>query len=207
MWGQIAAITLPYVLSAMQDKPDRPEYRPPSGGQLPDRSGYLDEILQEGFSPQTELYEQATDVISDKIARQMGRRGLGSSSFASSAQSAALSDLANKYLENELKRKMDAVNTVTGYDMNKQRLAQNAYDAAYQAQMGDYKDQMDRQAAVTQGVAGMAQAGLGLYQRQQMANQRQQNYDDLIAAMQSPSSGQSQASYVPYGGYYPTPGG
>lgn len=199
-YAEIAAIALPYVLSAMQDKPDRPTYQgaPP----MADRSKYLDSLLNAGFNPQTELFEKAAGVTSDAVARQLGRRGLGSSSFAVNAQTSALNDLADRFLEKELERKQRALQTVTQYDLAKQQLAQGAYDSAYNAQIGGYQDQLARQQAAVQGMSGMAQGLLGLYQRNQMANQRQQNFDTMMAAMAPPPSTQAQP-YQPYQSYQP----
>lgn len=182
MYAQIAAVALPYVLSAMQRRPDMPQYQPQA--QLTDRSKYIDQILNAGFNPQADIYKQASDVVADRISREMGRQGLGGSSIASSSMSNALADLANKYLENELQRKTQALNTATTYDLNRANFQRGLDDAMYNANMAGYQDRTARQASAVQGLAGMAQAGLGLYQQNQMMNQRQQNFERMMNAYQ-----------------------
>lgn len=178
MYAQIAAVALPYVLSAMQRRPDMPQYQPTA--QLADRSQYIDQILNAGFNPNADIYKQASNVVADRVSREMGRQGLGGSSFASGAMSSALTDLANKYLENELQRKTQALSTATNYDMNQANFQRGLDESMYNAQMAGYQDRMQRQNAATQGMAGLAQAGLGIYQQQQLMDQRQQNFDRMM---------------------------
>lgn len=181
-YAQIAAVALPYILGAMQDKPDAP--RGPAPVMATDRSDYIDQILRAGFDPQTDLYNQASSQVADTLERQMARRGIAGGTIGGGVTRNALTDLANKYMENELARKQKALAMTIDYDFRRSDQANQANTAAYNYANQSYQDQMARQAGATAGISGMATAGLGIYQQQQMQNQRQENFDRVMSMNQ-----------------------
>lgn len=166
-YAQIAAVALPYVLGAMQKSPQAPQYAPPPTVNPPDRSMYSNALMSAAFNPNNEMYQGAAQVAQQQVARMLGRRGLAGSSIGGALMGNVQSQLANDYLMNQVQRQSQALGQINAMDMARAQHEANMYNQAYQAQMGDYQNQMARRQQAMAGIGGLAQAGLGIYQNHQ----------------------------------------
>lgn len=164
MW-ELGAALLPYVINAMTPRPDAPGA--PAPVVLPDRSKYQDMILQSGFNPQSELYNIATQRAMNEMNNQLINRGLASSSFGLNQLQSTQAELANKFLENEIQRRIQAFQAATGYDMQAAGIQQNNNQAAYNHDMARYQREVGDRNAMVGGIGNLVNAGIGVYRQYQ----------------------------------------
>ncbi len=165
MWWTVAAAALPYIIGAMQKKPKSPP--PPSQVVLPDRSAYMNQILQDGFNTNSTMYHNASDQVQEQVNRALARQGLVGSSGGAQAMVDSQNKVAQTFIDEKLRREQAAMGVVQGYDMGKAGIDQNnsAALAAYNA--ASYQSALARQAAVVQGVGSVAGAAANAYGAQE----------------------------------------
>lgn len=205
-----AAVAAPYVAQMLQGKPKTPGYQDP--GLPTDRSKYINQMLDAGFNPNSELLLRASAQAEDRVNRILGRSGLAGSSIGMQAHSLTQADLASKFLESQLDRQAKALAPVLAYDNNIYAARAGQAQQAYQSAMDAYGMAAARNAGQINNLSGLVNAGMGYYQmnqadsfRQQQLNQNQQIIDNMRANYGAPQYGVPGYSSSP-GPQYPTPG-
>lgn len=197
MWWQIAAAAIPAVVSATRKRPEAPQfYQVPL--KLPEIQPYQQKILDTAFDPQSETYKLASDVLADKIMRSTAQRGLAGSSMAAQLERTAMSDLANKFIENELNRRISALNTVHDQRMREATGSMQMGRARYGAEMDRYRDQLGSEQDLISGIGSAIGAIGGAYNQEQRQLQNQANFDRMMG-MQEQIYGITPMTGVPGG--------
>lgn len=118
------AMAAPMFLDAVTPPVD--QATPMADTKINQRPEYQNRILEGGFNPQSELYRLAGDRQAAQINRQMALRGMANSGTAIGAQNQAMTDLNNRFLENEQQRRIAAYNTVMAPEYQQANLNQNS---------------------------------------------------------------------------------
>lgn len=184
MWWQIAAAAAPYVYSMFQSQPDAPSA--PARVMPTARTGEVAKLLDAANNPNSAIYQQASDRTSEQVNRVLARQGLSGSAVAGQLQASTQAELANKWLEAEVARRNQALQTVMQYDQGMAGVANSNADAAYKYQMDNYNRQMQNNAGQLQAIGGLANAAAGAYgsyQADQRADARQLRADQRMDAM------------------------
>lgn len=181
--------------------------------QLPDRSKYQAALLDTAFNPQSDVYQMASNRAMDLVNRDLANKGLGHSSFGNQAVSSAQADLAAKFLENEMQRRIQAYNAVTGYDIAKANQQQGVAGQQWNENLANYNLNAQKEDALYQGVGNLAGIGANYYGGVQQQNQidamnaqNQKNQDRYLSILdrsqaQGPSGGYTSYSPTAYNGY------
>lgn len=159
---QLAAAVAPSLIGMMQRRPSMPGF----GYAAPDRESYVRQILSTGFNPQDEIYQLAMDKALSGVNTNLARSGLAGSSLYGQMQSMTAADLANKFLEGELNRRRLALDSAVQYDRSRLGPA----EAAYNAQIAGYRDEMGRGSAMLGGIGNILGA-VGQHYGQEQARQ------------------------------------
>lgn len=194
----------PVVLGALSGGPKAPSAPNYSGVGLPDRSKYQNMILDSAFNPQNELYRTATERMMADLNSQWTNRGLGISSAYDANARANMAELANKFVENELARRNQAFNTVTGYDIANSQLQAGQMRDTYGAQMQNYQNELARNQQLYSGMSNLGQIYAG-YAGRQDQNARmdrqdqiaQERFDRMMNAQSGGQYSYSPTSYSP----------
>lgn len=212
MWWAVAAAALPYVVSAMQGKPKRPQA--PAQARLTNRDAQMNQIMDTAFNPNSNQYSLASEMAAEQVNRVLARSGMGGSSAGAQMQSNTQAQMAQAWLENQAQRQQAAMQTVTAYDQNQQGVNQQGNNAAYNYAMDGYKDAQQRNANQVQGISNMVNAGVGAYNQNRMMT----SYEQMIKQGQTPqqpnqttviqptygSPSPESSPYAPGGAYAPT---
>ena len=168
----------------------------------PEMRKYREQMLQNAFSPQSDLMRIASDQAYAQANRAAASRGLGTSGAGLGFVQSAQTNLANKFLEGETQRQIQAFNAATnslgGIAGNMMNMANNQYNA----DMARWQAGQDRTAGIVGGLTGMAQAGLSAYGRQNELDRLNSMMTNF--ATRTPGYGGSAAAYV---GGVPVSGG
>jgi hypothetical protein len=198
MWWMAAAAAAPYVMAALQKKPSAPGA--PALQAPPDRSAYSNQILSAGFNPNDRTLGSASSVAEDAVNRVLARQGLAGSSIGGQLHATTQADIANKWLENELNRKISALSTVNNIDLGRVNAMNQNAKAMYDYGMDRYNMQNQQNAGQIQGISGLMSMGANMYGQSQIADRLAQNNEmnkNYLANMYAP-----QPSYGT-----PAPGG
>lgn len=103
---------IPIAYDMLRPKPGAPTINLPA---RPDRSAYINQILNNGFNPNNDLYKLAQESTMAKINQELAARGIMGSA-ATQAQSGTMAHLANNYVQNELNRQIAAMTMANNYD-------------------------------------------------------------------------------------------
>jgi hypothetical protein len=205
--GTVAAAAIPTLASMLMgggsSAPSGPDY-----SQIlalvnsPEMRKYREQMLQNAFSPQSDLMRIASDQAYAQANRAAASRGLGTSGAGLGFVQSAQTNLANKFLEGETQRQIQAFNAATnslgGIAGNMMNMANNQYNA----DMARWQAGQDRTAGIVGGLTGMAQAGLSAYGRQNELDRLNSMMTNF--ATRTPGYGGSAAAYV---GGVPVSGG
>lgn len=168
----------------------------------PEMRKYREQMLNNAFNPQSDLFRTASDQAYAQANRAAASRGLGTSGAGLGFVQSAQTNLANKFLENETQRQIQAfnaaTNSITGIANSMTGMANNQYDA----DMARWNAGQDRTAGIVGGLTGMAQAGLSAYGRQNEMDRLERMMSNF--ANRTPGYGGSAAAYV---GGVPVSGG
>lgn len=164
----VAAAAAPYVISALQKKPKKPGA--PSPVTLPDRSKYIQDLIDASTRPNEGAYRMASDVSVDNVNRILGKQGLGGSSVGLGVHASAQANLANKFMENELNRRINALNVAANYDRMNADVQMGNSGAAYKYATDMFNLKNKENAGQVQGISSLINAGLGAYQQGQASN-------------------------------------
>jgi len=175
MWQYIAAAAVPYVIGALQKKPKKPSAPTPVA--LPDRSKYLDMILQSGFNTDSRMYDQASDQVRDQVNRALAQQGLAGSSVGAVASIEGQNRVAQSFIDEKLKRQQAAMAAVQTQDAMAANIQQGNSQAAYQYAQDAYNARLASQAGVQQGMGQIVNAGANAY----YANNAKSTYDQRRA--------------------------
>jgi len=160
----------------------------------PEMRKYREQMLQNAFSPQSDLMRIASDQAYAQANRAAASRGLGTSGAGLGFVQSAQTNLANKFLEGETQRQIQAFNAATnslgGIAGNMMNMANNQYNA----DMARWQAGQDRTAGIVGGLTGMAQAGLSAYGRQNELDRLNSMMTNF--ATRTPGYGGSAAAYV-----------
>lgn len=190
MWWTLAAAAIPYVVSAMQKKPSMPGA--PNAVSLPDRSAYVNQLLDTAYNPNSSTWLLASKEAEDQVARALGRQGAMGSSVGNQTMSNVQTALAAKWLEDAVSRQEGALNTAIGYDRAQAGQGSENSRDAYNYAMDAYKNKVAENTAQVQGISNLVNAGVGAYNQQQY----QDRYDALMAQY-----GRAPAAYYGIPGY------
>lgn len=143
-----------------------------SAPQLGDYTKYNSQMMADAFDPQSQLYALSAAQVAEQVNRQLAQTGLMNSSLGLGAQRAAQADLANQYIQNATQRRIAALNQMQGFDLNRAKLQMEAQQYNNQASQWGYQQDMAARQAGINGIAGIANAGVGAYgYMQQQAKQ------------------------------------
>ena len=189
-WWMVAAAAAPYVMSALQKKPSAPGA--PALQNTPDRTAYSNQILNAGFNPNDRTLLSASSVAEDAVNRVLARQGLGGSSIGGQLHSTTQADIANKWLENELNRKISALSAVNNADLARIGVANQNARTMYDYEMGRYNMANQQNVGQVQGLAGMISAGANMYGQSQMQDRMAETNrinEEYLKRISSPSYG------------------
>lgn len=190
MWGQIALAAAPFVMSQLQDKPDRPAYNP-NAAPLRDLSGYQNQILDMAFNQNSDTYRLAAEVAADNVNRMLARQGLAGSSPGAQLSANLQAKMAQDWVDQQLNRGLQGLDAVYNQDLQAKQYAMGNYDKDFQARMGDYTQRRLDQNSNIRGISDLISAGSNIYGQHQM-NKR---LDALMA--RQPMVGTPAPSYGP----------
>ena len=177
MWWALAAAAIPYVVSALQDKPDRPDA--PARRQLPDRSKYSNDMLDSAFNPNNEQWTLASRQAQDNVNRALGRQGMAGSSVGGQLHANTQSKIAQAWLADASARKAAAFNAVSAHDLGIGNYGARQDEQQFGYEMAAYEAMMKKNQAQVDNAGKMAQTGLSLYNdyntQQRSEQQRQEN--------------------------------
>lgn len=194
-WQYLAAAA-PYILGALQPKPDMPKYVAP---QTYDLSQYNRQLLNAAFNPNSNQYRMASDVVQEQVSRALARSGMAGSSVGAQMGLNAQNQLAQSYMDNLLQRGTGAIGAVNA--QNQSQLS--AADAAYKRAMDMYNAQMGNAQGAAQGLGAMTNTMMGIYGNQQTMDAREADR----AMMADIYRGNQAPTYTPsYAPMYGTPG-
>jgi hypothetical protein len=223
MWWAVAAAAVPYVMSALQDKPKKPGAPARTG--MPDRSGQVNQMLDSAFNPNNQSYQLASAATADQVNRLLARSGHAGSSGGAQLMGNTQAQLAQAWIENQAQRQSQALGAAANYDRGVAQVSQGNNDAAYQYDRMMYEDQLKRNANQVQGVSNMIGAGVGAYNQDRMMTAyeaalagrggvQSATFQEPMAVYgtpggSSPSPYDPGGAYAPSGGYnrFPTPYG
>ena len=121
-WWEIASLAAGF----LSDKPERESF---SGPRRPDRSNELNQMMGDAFNPQSNLYRLAQEQYANNMQSQLARMGMSGSSLGIQAQQSGSANLANKFLENEMNRRRQALMTEADYYNSENKNAQIRHSA------------------------------------------------------------------------------
>lgn len=200
----MAIASVPTLAGMFMPKPGMPGPSGAYGVSLPDRSGYQNQMLQTGFSPNSQLYQIASQQGLANINNDLASKGVGYSSMGNMALSAAQAQMANEFLKSETQRQIASFNAATGYDIAGANTKLGIAGAQNQDAWARYNAANTNQQGFYNGLSGLASAGLGAYgmssMQDQIAKQQQQQQSQFNAWM-SPANGNAA------GGPYSAPPG
>lgn len=188
-WWAVAAAAVPYIASALQDKPKAPEA--PAPVKMTNRDSYVSDMLDTAYNQDSKTWELAADKSADNVARALGRRGLGGSSIGGQILIDNQAALAQAWLEQAAQRKRAALDSAVGYDRGQAGFANDQANQQYGYAMDAYGRKVKSNADQIAGLSGMIQAGMGAY-----------NTDRMISAMEARNA--PVASYGTPGGSIPS---
>lgn len=165
----IAAIAAPLIAGGLTKRGKAPSFQYTG----PDRSEYIDQLLSSAFNPDDRLMNLASERANEAAARGMASRGLLGSSLGQQSLAATNASIANKFLEGEMQRRMQALESARGFDA----LRAGIDKANYQSQMDQYNADMEGKNNLISGVAGVAGTGLGYLGQRNIANEMAMNRD------------------------------
>jgi hypothetical protein len=169
----------PLITSLLTPRPEVPQFQGPDVSFLKDEA---QQLLQQAAQPNIGQFQRISDLAADQINRQLGRRNLLDSSAGLQTQALTQADLANKFLENELQRRMGALGAagnVFGLESGQQ---QQQFQSAQQA----FQDELSQRNQLISGVGGLAGGIAGAVERgrqrerEDLERQRQQELFERI---------------------------
>lgn len=171
----------------------------------PEMRKYREQMLNNAFNPQSDLFRTASDQAYAQANRAAASRGLGTSGAGLGFVQSAQTNLANKFLENETQRQIQAynaaTNSITGIANSMTGMANNQYNA----DMARWQAQQDYNAGIAGGLGGIVRAGLSAYGTE-VQNRNLANMMSNIASRTPGYGGGTAAAYVGgqpiYGGNY-----
>lgn len=167
MAAALAAAAIPLIISATQDRPGLPVFPTP---ELPDREAEKRAILALASDPRSAEFQLASNQALDQVNRALAQRGLGSSSLAISNIRGTQAQLAQDFLNEELKRRINAFRAVSGADLGEAQLAMQAATGQFGADRARILDEQLQQQQLIQGIGGLAAAGATAIERQRAAD-------------------------------------
>jgi hypothetical protein len=204
MW-QLGLAMAPMVLDQLMPRPEYPGGPSMAMPVMPDRTKYLNSVLETGFNPDSDLYRLAADEVGNQVRSQLARMGMGGSSYGLQAMGGAQMDLARKFAAEQFEKRLKALSMANGMDQFVAEMQMgvnrgNAMDA-----MNRFNYENERRNQMIGGVGNLAAAGSQYITQQQTRGdqlawreQQQRNFDNLYG--NKPQIG------VPYGatpGYMP----
>ena len=205
MWAQIALAAAPYVIAAMQDKPKAPSA--PALRNPVNRDAQVNDLLGSAYDPNNAVWQRASAMASEQVNRALAHQGLAGSSIGGQLHSMTQSDLAAKWLQDQVQRKSQALNAVSGYDNGQVGGYNSNANAAYNFEMDAYNRAMGANAAQVQNISGLASAGLQAYNQQQIMDRyKQMNQPQVYQGTpQMLNYGVPQQNYTLGGGNWALP--
>lgn len=191
-WWMVAAAAAPYVMSAMQKKPKAPGA--PGAVQMPDRSQYINGMLDTAYNPNSEQWGMAADRAADQVNRILGRQGMAGSSVGMQAHQAAQAQIAQAWLADQAQRQAQAMQIVNQYDTGRGNLAAGQAAQQYNYANDAYNRANQANAAQVQGISNMVGAGMQMYNQ----HQADQRWDQMMEQNQQILNNQQA--------FYGTPG-
>ena len=204
MWWTLAAAALPYVMGALQKKPDQPGA--PAPVNLPDRSAYINQMLRSGFNTDSTMYRNASDGVQEQVNRALARQGLRGSSIGMNAMIQGQNQVAQSFIDMQQERQQKAFQQASAYDMARAGVEQGNSQAAANYANQIYNDARARQAGVIKGVGDTANAAMNAYGRQQDRD----SWERTMGSQPTSYSGENvmgSGGSTSYGGYNMGPSG
>jgi hypothetical protein len=203
-WAPIAAATIPIVYDMFRQKPGAPNLNFPGGGVMPDRSAYVQQLLDSAYNPQSNLYQLAIDRARQNISRDLARRGILGSA-GEDQRAAAMTMLGNRFLETETARRAQALQAANAYDSARAGNAINIGNMMNENAWRSAGLQEQRDQAMIRNIGGLAGAGANYFTKQderaQLDAQRLQDQENFNRYMSAFEGRQAQS-----GGTYYYPG-
>lgn len=161
-----AAAAAPVVLSALLPRPKQPDQRV-RAPDMPDRSAYINQYLNNAFSQNTDLYKSAADRLAGQINQQMALRGLANSSMADASLRSGLTDLNMRWMAEAAERERAALGLISQIDEANAARQMGINQANLAADWRQYEMANQNRQALIGGIGSVAQAGASGYARQQ----------------------------------------
>jgi hypothetical protein len=189
MWQLALMAMMPAIMQAMQNKPQQPGAA--GYNQIPNGDMYMNKIMDTGFNPNSAIYKMASDQAMAQVNHQLMKQGILNSSAGNQAISGTQSDLANKFLQEELNRQIQAFQMANGYNDSQNKVVDMRNQDAWARYMAERQGQQQQMQMFGQ----MAQAGMsayGQYNQQQLQQQgldQNQQYMDRMFPQQNTGGG------------------
>ncbi len=178
---------IPIAYDMIRQKPGAPRL---DTSNVPDRSAYIDQYLKGAFDPNSRLYQLAIQQANAQVNAELARRGIMGSA-GEQLRSGNLTDLANKFLENEMARRGQALQVVGQMDRGQMDMSRLRNEQGW-AELGL---QEQRQRDMIRNASGAIGSVYGYYDKQDELKrqadreaQAQKNFEMYIGA-RSPSGG------------------
>lgn len=162
----------------------------------PEMVGYRNQLMDTAFNPNTDLLNTAMSRSMASGNRLAASRGLGTSGAGLGFIQNAQNDLANKFVENEFQRRLQAYQTVTGAAQNQAQIGMNMANNQYDASMAAYNDEQSGRAGLIGGLGNMVNAGVSAYNY----NQQRGDMKDLMSMIIGRTPGYGGTSTPPTAG-------
>lgn len=160
--GAVPAITSMFM--GGNSRPSGPDYSQVMAYlNSPEMIGYRNKLMDTAFNPNTDLLNTAMSRSMASGNRLAASRGLGTSGAGLGFIQNAQNDLANKFVENEFQRRLQAYQAVTGAAQGQAQMGMNMANNMYDSNMARYKDEQDARAGFIGGVGGLVNAGISAY--------------------------------------------
>lgn len=211
MWQLAAAAAVPVLAGMLTPQPKAPSTEG-LNIRLPDRGQYTQQLLNTGFDTNSSTYKLAANEMANKVNQQMALLGLTGSSLHNQTMAQNQNLLAQSFIDEALKRQQSAYSAVTGYDLGQGNLQANVQQNLYNAQAGQYQNEVAKRNSMIQGFGSLASAGAQMYgmnqqqqMQQQMLNQQNNQFQQLYNLNAAQQMG---VPYQPanYAGGNPMPG-
>jgi hypothetical protein len=178
--GKLAAFAAlaPIIAGAFTDSPDAPQARQvPS---IPTRTVEANELLELASDPQSQLFQLASQTAAANLNRQLASRNLLGGSTQFGAQGNLQAQLANKFLEGELDRRLKAFKAVTGAETGRGQVEGGLAGQEFNQDLSRFGVESAERANLIRGIGGAASGISGAVE----ADRNRQLIRDILFSQQ-----------------------
>lgn len=202
-WLAAAQIAAPYIEKAMAGNPPSSQQVSPVD---PGLVNYSNQMMKNAASPNNAAYLKASTMATNAVNSNAARNGLARSSAALTSNQNVQADLANQWQQQAMQNQLNALNAARGIQGDQQGINQYNANAAHQAAMMGYNQNIQNNKNIFSGIAGAANTiGYGYGQNKapslQVPNQGIPMDQSIFGNPAAPAAMNYGAGGFGYGGY------